>query len=92
MIAAVSVCNITWWMIALSSIVPAIIGWFLAKQFAKDSNENQRLKIKQLQTELKECYEQSQIITANLDSPKKKFSEVKKGKAKQSSKNRTPKK
>ena len=76
MIVLVSVCNISWWMIALSMIVPATLAWLLAKVFAKEKNEAQRIKIKQLQAELKQCYEEKQGIKTKLVSPAVKFDAV----------------
>ncbi len=76
MFLLVTVCNISWWMIALSTIVPAILGWYLAKLFGNDRNEELQKKIEQLQSELKKCYEKKQVVKTNLVAPKVKFSDA----------------
>jgi len=71
----VSVCDISWWMAAIAMVVPAILAGLLAHTLAKEKNESHRKKIKQLQAELKKCYEEKQIIKTKLVSPAVKFSD-----------------
>jgi len=77
MILLVSVCNIPWWAILLASIIPAVLGWLLSNEFAKSKHLELRAKIKQLQLELKKCYEDKQIVSTKLVTPESKFSDEK---------------
>jgi len=75
MLLLVTACDLSWWMVLLSMVVPAILAWLLAKQNSKDLLQNNKKKIKQLQLELKRCYEEKQIISTKLVKPEVRFSD-----------------
>lgn len=75
MLLLVSIGNISWWMVLLSMLVPSVLAWFLGKQSSKDTLKTKNNKIKQLQQELKKCYQEKQIISTKLVKPEVRFSD-----------------
>ena len=78
MILLISLCDLAWWQILLSWLLPFLLGWWLAKISTDDSEDSANLKavpeadhdhhlIQALESELAACRSESKDLKEQLD-------------------------